>query len=410
LAWAVFSAGCGEPEPPVGAASFAIDACDETRLCYADADADGYGVAPGVEACAASACPDGMTASAGDCDDQDPAVHPRNLERANNGIDDDCDGLVDEARFLNPPYWFTNETTAAGARAVVQLGQESELRLARQGGELYGKIAYRPLAAASSPPLVTGFLRAELGDADDADDVAYAVFRLQGLAPLTAYEMRIDFYRRAPAGPSGLFRYERIAPGRPCEGGSDAPAPCSNSDLHHFVTRPAGADAAVGAARAELVARALYEVENPIVGRNDHEFYAAAAESVLRDLDPRAQTDAAALRSWFAAYPGALLDPAGGPRLDDLRPGDWLAVDGGARGPRTQVFLAYDAAARRYWFAEGDAVTPSPFGPFAGAPRVAARDRCGNEAPAPAAPPAAPCPAGARRVRLAGAIDARMLD
>ncbi len=61
---------------------------------YADADADGWGddEAP-LEACEA---PSGAAELAGDCDDSDPAVHPEAPERC-NGVDDDCDGDIDEA-------------------------------------------------------------------------------------------------------------------------------------------------------------------------------------------------------------------------------------------------------------------------------------------------------------------------
>jgi len=44
---------------------------------------------------------DGFTPLAGDCNDQDAAVHPGAVERR-NGIDDDCDGVIDE-QALNEP-------------------------------------------------------------------------------------------------------------------------------------------------------------------------------------------------------------------------------------------------------------------------------------------------------------------
>ncbi|MFH1466576.1 MAG: putative metal-binding motif-containing protein [Pseudomonadota bacterium] len=59
---------------------------------YLDADADGYGdPATAVEACAA---PSGYLADDSDCDDTDDAVHP-GAEDLCDGIDNDCDGVVD---------------------------------------------------------------------------------------------------------------------------------------------------------------------------------------------------------------------------------------------------------------------------------------------------------------------------
>ena len=61
---------------------------------FLDADGDGYGVAdaPTVEACAP---PSGYGAAAGDCDDADPAVNPANVEDWTDGIDDNCDGVLE---------------------------------------------------------------------------------------------------------------------------------------------------------------------------------------------------------------------------------------------------------------------------------------------------------------------------
>jgi len=55
-----------------------------------DNDGDGYGF-PGSAAC---------TYPEEDCNDTNPAVNPGVLEVPDNGIDDDCDGLVDEACFV----------------------------------------------------------------------------------------------------------------------------------------------------------------------------------------------------------------------------------------------------------------------------------------------------------------------
>ncbi len=60
---------------------------------YADADADSYGDA--TSSTAACSAPTGHVADASDCNDTDAAVNPGATEVC-NGLDDDCDGLVDD--------------------------------------------------------------------------------------------------------------------------------------------------------------------------------------------------------------------------------------------------------------------------------------------------------------------------
>ena len=66
---------------------------------YTDADNDGYG----DPAFSAEACdqPDGFVAEANDCDDLDALIYP-GAEEACDGVDNDCDGAVDE----DGPTWY----------------------------------------------------------------------------------------------------------------------------------------------------------------------------------------------------------------------------------------------------------------------------------------------------------------
>src|SRR5690606_23768254 len=64
---------------------------DEDALCFdlcPDLDGDGYFDA----ACGGS-----------DCDDTDPNVHPGAFEHCSDGIDNSCNGLIDEADTLSCP-------------------------------------------------------------------------------------------------------------------------------------------------------------------------------------------------------------------------------------------------------------------------------------------------------------------
>jgi hypothetical protein len=92
-------------------------ACPNGHLVYRDADGDGYG-APGVTSgsCDGS-LPAGFVENSADCNDGSAAIHPGSAETC-NGIDDDCDGTIDEgiaAPSGRPPLM----ETRSGASAVL---------------------------------------------------------------------------------------------------------------------------------------------------------------------------------------------------------------------------------------------------------------------------------------------------
>jgi hypothetical protein len=88
--------GCrpGEPVACSDGTACTIDACVEaTHVCtHTPRDADGDGD------------PDGNCPPGHDCNDADPNVSSKAREICDNGIDDNCDGVVDEARCTAPRY------------------------------------------------------------------------------------------------------------------------------------------------------------------------------------------------------------------------------------------------------------------------------------------------------------------
>jgi hypothetical protein len=59
---------------------------------YADTDSDGYGGSITLQSCSQ---PDGYVSISGDCDDTDASIYP-GAEEVFDGVDNDCDGQVDE--------------------------------------------------------------------------------------------------------------------------------------------------------------------------------------------------------------------------------------------------------------------------------------------------------------------------
>ena len=64
------------------------------KTFYKDADKDGYGNA--VVKITACAAPAGYVSNSSDCNDTKASVHPGAAEIAGNGIDDNCNGKIDE--------------------------------------------------------------------------------------------------------------------------------------------------------------------------------------------------------------------------------------------------------------------------------------------------------------------------
>lgn len=90
------------------------DSLDSTTLdvFYLDADGDGWGtVSSTVSACTA---PEGHVAEGGDCDDGDSAIHPDTWDMI-DGVDNDCDGLVDQVPTSSADFVLEGATSSEHA-------------------------------------------------------------------------------------------------------------------------------------------------------------------------------------------------------------------------------------------------------------------------------------------------------
>ncbi len=78
------------PTAPEGVADGVDQDCDGTELCYRDADADGFGALPSVVSANTSCADAGEADDNTDCNDASASVRPGGVEVPYDGIDQDC--------------------------------------------------------------------------------------------------------------------------------------------------------------------------------------------------------------------------------------------------------------------------------------------------------------------------------
>lgn len=81
---------------------------------YADADSDGYGNFA-ITQISNTGTPAGYVANSIDCNDNNANIHPNATEICGNGIDDNCDGVIDENCGTPPPTAVSPQTLCAGS-------------------------------------------------------------------------------------------------------------------------------------------------------------------------------------------------------------------------------------------------------------------------------------------------------
>ncbi len=78
------------PTAPEGLADSVDQDCDGKELCYRDGDADGFGALPSVISANTGCADAGEGSNATDCDDASASVRPGGVELPYDGIDQDC--------------------------------------------------------------------------------------------------------------------------------------------------------------------------------------------------------------------------------------------------------------------------------------------------------------------------------
>src|SRR3989338_1499586 len=83
---------------------------------FRDVDLDGFGAGEEEFSCSQ---PEGFVDHTGDCDDTNKLVHP-DMSETCNGIDDNCDGAIDDA---NITVWYRDADLDTYGNALVTLTQ-----------------------------------------------------------------------------------------------------------------------------------------------------------------------------------------------------------------------------------------------------------------------------------------------
>src|SRR6185295_17413637 len=87
--------------------------CNNCSTVYADADGDGYGDATNSIFVTDCIAPGGYVYNSNDCSDANTSIHPGAIDII-NGIDDDCDGIIDPCPI--PTHLLVNSITGTSAK------------------------------------------------------------------------------------------------------------------------------------------------------------------------------------------------------------------------------------------------------------------------------------------------------
>jgi hypothetical protein len=228
-----------------------------TINCYPasqDADGDGYAngaavaVAVTVDTSKTMVCPSGYVNYDTDCDDTNANRHPFRDEIAFNGIDDNCDGRVDETQFEYSATGNGNTTSGFAMKAIV-----NDASILAASANLYVEVELASLHSSAYPTTLPRTRVTDLGPGYPFTTVA-----VSGLTGTTPYRARLRFFKPVFPPPLGAYGgvVTKIAPTYVQVGGE--------SDWYYTTT---DGDGSISKARTKILLKGIKEYDESNRGR-----------------------------------------------------------------------------------------------------------------------------------------------
>jgi hypothetical protein len=357
-------------------ASLSHAAETETAKCWDatiyDLDGDGYADdsadsgdkedVPSSYADKAS-CPEGYVAARGDCDDNDANVHPRRAEVYNNGIDDNCNDLVDEPSFYYRPGGLGNTENSFDIAFSIndaEIYHTHESMFYNLKVEIeYQKLSNTGLTYYSGKKSLKSYLA--------MGPYSYAVARLTGLSRTTVYRARVRFYKSS--------RFQKQS-----RYGTTTSAKISDTEIGdpsdwYYSTTDGSSD--ISKARTDILLQGFYEYDQgnhrELVGYRGlsepggtrygaikgeawcSEFYSWVANHRLSGLGHRSSVKK--MMRYFNGHSAGVSNPTLDQVKRKIKRGDYLGEDtsGEAKSKNhSAMFLDYDLYTGQIWTLDGN--------------------------------------------------------
>lgn len=322
------------------------------RSCGVDADHDGF--AASTTMCVAS-CPS-VTSDGNDCNDANGSIHELTTELAGNGVDENCNGLVDEAIF----DYAENASLASAHSVHLSFHVQSPAVLARvaaRSGPLYAKVKYRKLTNTSAPTsVVLPWLPAPSSSGTTGE------IELTGLDPSTLYLISLQFLdeNQGATFPAA---------------GNDRDGEPTHSEEYFTTTTAEGGDR-LAQVRPLIVLKTFYNrmrFERGWVSNgndycsyscdSDHggdawcsEYYDSMIDAWLKDVSVPfpLHMQASNVVDYFQSY-GSYSDVNVPYMLANFgHAGDYIAMGDNNTIHHSAMFLAYDQGTNSYWHIDGN--------------------------------------------------------